>query len=150
MRLPLPDGPVVGTDAMRALGTALAAVLGPGDVLCLRGDLGAGKTTLVQGLAAGLGIDPGLVASPTFALVHTYHGGDVPLVHLDLYRLESVGELQAAGLDDALHDPEALVVVEWPDVAASALPRHAQWLEITLTGSSTTVGRWVRQATALR
>lgn len=136
MRLPLPDSPIQGEDAMRALGTALAAALGPGDVLCLRGDLGAGKTTLVQGLAAGLGIDPSLVASPSFALVHRYAGGDVPLVHLDLYRLESLGELQAAGLDDALHDPEALVVVEWPDVAATALPRHALWLDISLDAGS--------------
>lgn len=141
MRLPLPDRPVQGEDAMRALGTALAASLGPGDVLCLRGDLGAGKTTLVQGLAAGLGIDPSLVASPTFALVHSYSGGDVPLVHLDLYRLHSLGELQAAGLDDALHDPEALVVVEWPDVAAADLPRHALWLNISLDADSANARR---------
>lgn len=96
-----------------ALGAEVAATLGPGDVVLVRGDLGAGKTTFVRGLAAGLGLDSDLVSSPTFTLVHEYRGGRLPLVHLDLYRLER------ADLDDIGLDPDlaarGVVVVEWPE-----------------------------------
>ena len=148
--LDLPTLPVVGPDAMHELGAALAAQLGPGDLVCLRGDLGAGKTTLVQGLALGLGLDPACVASPTFALVHTYQGGDVTLVHLDLYRLDSAAEAEAAGLTESLYDAEALVVVEWPDIVAPLLPPHAIWLELLADGSAMASGRLVRQVAAPR
>ena len=91
----------------------LAAELGPGAVLLLSGDLGAGKTAFVRGLAAGLGIDPDEVTSPTFTLVHEYAGGRLPLLHVDLYRLER------ADLDDIGLDPDAasggVVAVEWAE-----------------------------------
>ena len=106
----------------------------PGDVLALVGPLGAGKTTLIRGLANALGVDPASVASPTFALAHTYHGFEATLVHLDLYRLEDSREAEAAGLEEMLYDPEAIVAVEWPERATALLPRHAVWLQIVPQG----------------
>lgn len=96
-----------------ALGAELAATLGPGDVVLVRGDLGAGKTVFVRGVAAGLGLDPDLVSSPTFTLVHEYGGGRLPLVHLDLYRLDRA-DLDDLGLD-AERAARGVVVVEWPE-----------------------------------
>jgi tRNA threonylcarbamoyladenosine biosynthesis protein TsaE len=77
----------------------LARDLRPGDVVALTGDLGAGKTAFVRGLARGLSLDPGEVSSPTFALVHEYRGGRLPLFHVDLYRL-SGAEAEDLGLDE--------------------------------------------------
>ena len=102
--------------ATRAAGAALGAVLAPGDAVGLIGDLGAGKTTFVQGVAAGAGYG-GDVTSPTFTLVHEYTGGRVPLVHADLYRIERARELPELGLDDV----RGALLVEWADRFA-ALP----------------------------
>ncbi len=85
-------------------------------VVLLRGDLGAGKTTLVKGIAASLGAaDPEDVTSPTFTLVHEYQGPKVKIYHLDLYRLETERELEALGLEEMMTDSTALVLVEWGD-----------------------------------
>ena len=103
-----------------AIGEALAETLGPGDTVLVRGDLGAGKTVLVRGLATGLGLDGDVVSSPTFTLVHEYTGGHLPLVHLDLYRLERV-DLDEIGLDPDLA-ARGVVVVEWPERLRHAVP----------------------------
>lgn len=91
----------------------LAATLKPGDVLLLSGDLGAGKTTFVKGLAAGLGIDPDEVSSPTFTLLHEYRGGRLTLYHADLYRLDKTATddlgLEETGVRDGV------LAIEWPD-----------------------------------
>lgn len=100
---------------MRALAARLGRIASAGDVIALVGDLGAGKTVFVQGLAEGLGVpDEENVRSPTFSLVHVYQGGRLPLYHVDLYRLEHPEELVEIGLDDAYRD-EAVVAVEWMD-----------------------------------
>jgi tRNA threonylcarbamoyladenosine biosynthesis protein TsaE len=106
---------LAGPDDTRAAGEALGACLGPGDVVGLIGDLGAGKTLLVQGVAAGLGVPAGVrVVSPTFTLVNEYRGGRVTLFHADLYRIEKAAELEQIGLDEQLGGAGA-VAVEWSD-----------------------------------
>ena len=85
-----------------------------GWLIGLSGDLGAGKTQLVKGLARGLGIT-GRVQSPTFALVHEYGGGRLPLAHLDLYRLDTEEQIRGAGLEEYFLQPGGVVVVEWCD-----------------------------------
>lgn len=100
-----------------AVGRALAATLGPGDVVLLEGDLGAGKTVFVKGLAEGLGIDPGEANSPTFTLVQEYRGGRLPLVHVDLYRLNDPREIDDLGLEEIAEG--GVLAIEW----AEKLPR---------------------------
>ena len=95
----------------RAVAARLAGTLTPGAVVLLSGDLGAGKTAFVRGLAEGLGLDPADVTSPTFTLVHEYRGGRLPLVHVDLYRLESA-DLHEVGLDPDL-SADGVTAVEW-------------------------------------
>jgi tRNA threonylcarbamoyladenosine biosynthesis protein TsaE len=109
----------------RLLGAAIGAVAGPDApvvAIGLRGPLGAGKTEWVKGLAAGLGIDPRQVASPSFVIASEYRGGGRRLAHVDLYRVESEGELESAGFLDLLA-PGAVVAVEWADRLPHALPR---------------------------
>jgi len=108
-----------GEAATRAAAAALAVTLVAGDVVLLHGDLGAGKTVFVKGLAEGLGLDPNGVTSPTFTLVHEYHGGRLPLVHLDLYRIDRV-ELDEVGFDPAVADAGVLVV-EWAERLSRAV-----------------------------
>ena len=95
------------------LGRALAASLQAGAVLLLSGDLGAGKTAFVRGVADGLGIDVGDVSSPTFTLVQEYRGGRLTLVHVDLYRLNDPREIDDLGLEEIGAD--AVLSIEWAD-----------------------------------
>jgi tRNA threonylcarbamoyladenosine biosynthesis protein TsaE len=111
---------------MEALGAELAAGLEPGAVLALVGGLGAGKTRFVKGLAKGLGF-PEEVTSPTFALVHEYRGGRLPLFHFDLYRLKDEQELLGIGWDEFFDEP-GIVVAEWADLFPDLLPAGALWL----------------------
>ena len=97
----------------RAIAARVAATLTPGAVLLLSGDLGAGKTVFTKGLAEGLGLDPGDVTSPTFTLVHEYRGGRLPLIHVDLYRLDRA-DLDEIGLDPDLA-ALGVTVVEWAE-----------------------------------
>ena len=103
------------------LGAALGGLLEGGDVIGLSGDLGAGKTCLVQGIARGLSVAAGVpITSPTFTLVGEYPAR-VPLRHADFYRVESVARLEAAGFEDLL-DGRGVLVVEWPERVPQALP----------------------------
>ena len=97
----------------RQIASAFAPSLTAGDVLLLEGDLGAGKTAFVRGLAEGLGIKADEVTSPTFTLVHEYHGGRLPLIHVDLYRLDRA-DLDEIGLDSDLA-ARGIIAIEWPE-----------------------------------
>ncbi|XHR28783.1 MAG: tRNA (adenosine(37)-N6)-threonylcarbamoyltransferase complex ATPase subunit type 1 TsaE [Chthoniobacteraceae bacterium] len=108
------------------LGRALAAELRRGDVLALAGDLGAGKTHFTKGLAEGLGVEAD-VTSPTFTLVHEYPGGRLPLVHIDLYRLEEPTEVLGIGLDDYLFG-DGVTVIEWADKFEALMPPDVRWI----------------------
>ena len=96
-----------------SLGESWARAAQPGWVIALSGDLGAGKTQLVKGLARGLGVSE-RVSSPTFALVNEYTTGRLPLFHLDLYRLDSAEQVRAAGLEEFLR-ANGVTVIEWPE-----------------------------------
>jgi len=113
------------------LGATLAGRLAPGDLVLLKGDLAAGKTTFARGLAKGLGADPDEVSSPTFVLIQTYtcRGGPVRrLHHVDLYRLDgSARTLGELGLEELLSEPDAVMAVEWPKARVAAwLPESAR------------------------
>lgn len=115
------------------LGRLLAGILRPGMVVALRGDLGAGKTTLVKGIASGLtGIDERDVTSPTFTILQEYNG-PVTLYHLDAYRLDSARDLDAVGFDDCV-DGSGITVIEWADRISEALPGEALIVTIEQTG----------------
>ena len=111
----------------RILGAALAPLLLPGDVISLSGDLGAGKTCFVQGLATALGT-PGRVTSPSFTIVHEYEAR-YPIVHLDVYRLDSFQEVLDLGFEEFL-DPRAIFILEWGDAVEPLLPRSHLRIEL--------------------
>jgi tRNA threonylcarbamoyladenosine biosynthesis protein TsaE len=125
----------------QAFGRSLGELLRAGDVVALSGPLGAGKTCLVQGIAAGLGVDRSVpVTSPTFVLVAEYPGR-LWLRHADFYRVESYARLEDAGFDDLLAG-DAVVVVEWPERFPDALPPDR--LELTLEAGAGAEERTLR------
>lgn len=111
------------SDETRALGETFGKRLQPGDLVTLSGELGAGKTTFVQGVARGVQAE-GDVTSPTFVLI-IEHSGPLPLLHLDAYRLESMcfDAIRDAGVADFLDRQDAVKLVEWPERIADFLPR---------------------------
>src|SRR2546426_5432960 len=113
----------------RELGESVAGVLRPGDVVSLTGDLGAGKTTFVQGAARGLGATDA-VLSPTFMLVREY-GGRFPIYHLDVYRLERVQDVMDLGFEE-LVDRQGVVFIEWGDAIEALLPSEHIQVELTI------------------
>lgn len=115
----------------RAIAARLAADLQPGAVLLLSGDLGAGKTAFTKGLAEGLGIDAADVTSPTFTLVHEYRQGRLPLVHVDLYRLDQA-DLDELGMDSELAE-RGVLAIEWAD-RLIRVPAGAVSVQIVATG----------------
>ncbi len=117
-------------DATNELGRQLAAVLEPGAVVALVGDLGAGKTLFVKAIAAGLGIPVDSVNSPTFTLVQEYPG-PIPLRHCDTYRLRDPNEFLDLGLDELLA-PDGIALIEWADRVMHLLPRDVLRIEIRI------------------
>jgi tRNA threonylcarbamoyladenosine biosynthesis protein TsaE len=111
-----------------ALGAALAQRLAPGSVVAFTGDLGAGKTAFVRGMARGLGI-PARVTSPTFTIVNEYEGGRLPLFHFDMYRLSSSEELFDIGWEDFLRRG-GICAVEWSENITDALEGDTVWVDI--------------------
>jgi tRNA threonylcarbamoyladenosine biosynthesis protein TsaE len=118
-------------EASESLGRALADVVRPGDVIALSGPLGAGKTSIARGLLAGLGL-AGEAPSPSFAIVQPYEPPEtrIPVLHVDLYRIEDPGEAEELGLDDARG--EVLLIVEWPERLGAAAWRDALWLTLAM------------------
>lgn len=106
-------------ETTRGLALAIGPLLGAGDVIVLAGDLGAGKTTFTQGLAAALDVTAP-VTSPTFTLVHEYEGR-LPVVHIDVYRLEHLQEVHDLGFDE-LVGGDAVAIIEWGDLLGPLLP----------------------------
>jgi tRNA threonylcarbamoyladenosine biosynthesis protein TsaE len=127
------------------LGAALAAALPPGTVIALIGTLGAGKTRLVQAVAAALGVPRENVTSPTFVLVNEYKGGRMPIYHFDTYRLKDDDEFLNLGPDEYF-DSTGLTFVEWADRVAALLP--ADRLEITIEVTGDTERRVTISSTA--
>jgi tRNA threonylcarbamoyladenosine biosynthesis protein TsaE len=117
-------------EATRALASRLAAAARPGDLLCLVGELGAGKTQFAKGFAAGLGVDA-TVNSPTFVLMSEY-AGRLPLFHLDLYRLDDAADALTGGLLDE-RQLEGVALVEWGERLGAALP--AARLDVVIGGT---------------
>ncbi|HEX9123144.1 MAG TPA: tRNA (adenosine(37)-N6)-threonylcarbamoyltransferase complex ATPase subunit type 1 TsaE [Actinomycetota bacterium] len=116
----------------RAIGEALASLLRAGDAVALTGELGAGKTTLVQGAARALGFE-GRVVSPTFTLVREYQGRELRAFHVDVYRLERVQDVLDLGLDEMLAEGGVLFV-EWGDAVEGILPEAHLVVELTVPG----------------
>ena len=120
--------------ATQAVAARLAARLLPGDVLTLAGDLGAGKTTFTRGLAAALGVPEQAVTSPTFALLHEYRGGRLPVYHADAYRLSQASDAEEIGLLEVIHGADGVVVIEWAERILAALPPERLEIRLTDTG----------------
>jgi tRNA threonylcarbamoyladenosine biosynthesis protein TsaE len=133
-----------------AIAACVAQCLRPGDVLCLHGDLGAGKTRFVQGLAAALGCEQDAVLSPTFVLVHEYHGR-LPLYHVDAYRLRDADEFLELGGEELLAG-DGVCCIEWAERIAVVIPAEAiqiaiiptapQSREITIRWPAASADRW--------
>ena len=130
-------------DETAVVGRRLAPTLNAGSVLLLVGDLGAGKTALVRGLAEGLGVHPEEVSSPTFTLMQEYRGGRVKLIHVDLYRLNDAREIDELGLEELGLD--SVLAIEWAEKLPRPVPDAIEvriahgdgdTRTITLTGSS--------------
>ncbi|MCW9706974.1 tRNA (adenosine(37)-N6)-threonylcarbamoyltransferase complex ATPase subunit type 1 TsaE [Aliifodinibius sp. 1BSP15-2V2] len=115
-----------------AFGQEIADELEAGGILCLEGDLGAGKTHLVKGIAKGLDIDPNSVQSPTYTLINEYRGR-LPLYHFDCYRMESPQEALEIGAEEYFYGA-GVCVIEWPERIAPLIPPEALWITITATG----------------
>lgn len=122
-------------EATRSAAHDFASCLGSHAVLSLEGPMGAGKTCFVKGLAESLGCDPHDITSPTFTLIHEYRSGHLPLIHMDLYRLESASELDQLGFDDYLSG-EGVVAIEWGDKFFEMLPPHTLRLVFSIEGNA--------------
>jgi tRNA threonylcarbamoyladenosine biosynthesis protein TsaE len=132
----------IAADA-RATRDAAAEFVGnlrEGSVVALAGDLGAGKTEFVKGLAAGLG-SSAQVTSPTFTLIHEYLGGRLPLYHMDLYRLTAEHELDEIGFDDYLSRP-GISAIEWANRFPQRIPETAIWVTLSITETNERLICW--------
>jgi tRNA threonylcarbamoyladenosine biosynthesis protein TsaE len=116
------------------LGAALAAMLKAGDVVALVGDLGAGKTRLVQAVAEAMGVDRSEVTSPTFVLIHEY-AGRLPIYHFDTYRLRDLDEFVELGAEELLYG-DGVCLIEWGDRVDAVLPADHLRCEIEITGET--------------
>ncbi|MEG0798641.1 MAG: tRNA (adenosine(37)-N6)-threonylcarbamoyltransferase complex ATPase subunit type 1 TsaE [Acidaminococcaceae bacterium] len=126
------------SEATAKLGRALGAVLGAGDVVCLRGELGAGKTLFAKGIALAQGVAEAEVTSPTFAIMNIYQGRELELRHFDLYRLNSGEELEDIGFEEYVGG-SGLTLIEWAELFPAYLPE--EFLQVTIEVAA--VGRQI-------
>jgi tRNA threonylcarbamoyladenosine biosynthesis protein TsaE len=118
-------------DETLRVGAEVGRTLAAGDVLLLHGDLGAGKTAFVRGLAEGLGANPADVSSPTFTIMQEYRGGGVPLFHVDLYRLSDPREIEDLGLEEIAAD--GVLAIEWAEkLDAQARLKPSRYLAVRI------------------
>jgi len=124
-------------DQTQRLGARLGALLQGGDVICLEGPLGAGKTTLAQGIGRGWGVERTLI-SPTFVLVREYKraGDGVRLYHVDFYRIAGAAEATDLGVDEFLGDAHATCVIEWAERAQPLIPAEHLWVRLSMANST--------------
>jgi len=132
-------------EAAQAFGKSWAANLVGGEIFALHGVLGAGKTQLAKGLARGLGYH-GDVTSPTFTIVHEYHGGRLPLYHIDLYRIQNETDAIEIGLEEYLPS-DGVTVIEWPERIALILPPQTQHWELEVVSLTERVIRQIEETT---
>lgn len=127
-----------GPEQTRQAAKVIARLLRPGDVVALKGDLGAGKTCFVQGLAEGLGVaDLAQVLSPTYTLMNEYPGAFSVLAHIDLYRLNDLAAAEALGLADEIGDRRAIWAIEWANQLPELIPSDAIWVELSHNSTET-------------
>ena len=112
----------------KKIGETLAISAKPGDVFCISGDLGAGKTVFAKGFAKGLGINSE-ITSPTFTILNEYYNGRLPLFHFDLYRLKDSNELHGLGYEEYFFG-SGVTLIEWPERAENLIPQNAVFLTI--------------------
>ncbi len=126
-----------GPEQTRRLGARLGQLLQGGEVICLEGPLGAGKTVLAQGIGRGWGT-VSMLTSPSFVLVreHRRPASDKRLLHADFYRLGSSAEVWELGLGDWMGDPDAVVLIEWPERALPILPQQRLWVRLEPSSAS--------------
>ncbi|MEY8371230.1 tRNA (adenosine(37)-N6)-threonylcarbamoyltransferase complex ATPase subunit type 1 TsaE [Aerococcaceae bacterium 50-4] len=123
----------VNEESTKAFAQKLAKHVQPGDIICLEGNLGAGKTTFTKYFAKALGIDQA-IKSPTYTIIREYEDNDIPLYHMDAYRLEETGS-DSVGLEDYING-DGVTIIEWPQFVVEDLPKDYLWL--TLTSKSET------------
>lgn len=114
-------------------GQKIGEIVEPGQVILLAGELGAGKTLMTQGICKGLGVDED-VTSPTYRLINEYEG-DLPVYHMDLYRLDDVEDLYELGFEEYV-ERDGVIIVEWPDLAYDLLPPDFVYIKIYITGDN--------------
>lgn len=115
------------------IGKAIARNLQKGDIICLSGQLGSGKTILVKGIACGLGIDQDKIISPTFVLIRQYAKAKIPFYHFDLYRLKSPEEILVLGYEEYFY-AEAVTAIEWPERLKYLLPKECLKVKLLVKG----------------
>lgn len=111
-----------------------AQTVEPGDVICLEGNLGAGKTQFVRGFVQGVGLSGDVVSSPTFTIINEYEG-ELPIYHFDCYRLEDVKEAVEIGAEEYLYG-DGVCVIEWPDRITDLLPPSSKHVTFSITGKN--------------
>lgn len=122
---------------LKKAASEIASNLSVGDVLCLYGTLGAGKTTLTQFLVEALGGNVNEVTSPTFNILHIYDTTNGPVWHFDLYRLEEQKEVYELGIEDAFQN--AITIIEWPEIVEGILPKHSIKVQLDLSSTDSTL-----------